>query len=299
MVHRHLLHRTSSHQKDWQVYVKDKMDESPDYHGRNLATRSYGSINDWYEHVLTKHEPLGSICQSANPSQSKKRNAPIEDYSEDEDSKKPRSQSPTYSMDSQSRETTLEKLKAAADALNGRYNPRGFAKPSHNPRTSTPEAEITERVAARATAMVIRGQKELWTANHNGLRVFVDSEKGKARQEIKEAGSETRVSIQRSWDLELQRSRAMLHQLLELIEQATQELRDVQEHRESIRRAEQHCYPLYRFTENDLRDFELLRWAQDLGHLEDMDVRIGEEGSRSIKREEQALPYLNASLASD
>ncbi|KAL8882191.1 MAG: hypothetical protein Q9198_000766 [Flavoplaca austrocitrina] len=181
MAHRHPLHRTSSHQKDWQVYLKDEMDESPDYHGRNLATRSYGSVTDWYEHVLTKHEPLGSICQSANPSQSKKRNAPIEDYSDDQDSKKPRSQSPTYCIDSQSRETTLEKLEAAADALNGRYNPRGFAKPSHNPRKSTPEAEITEQIAARATAMMIQEQNQLWAANRNGLHVFVDSEKSKAR----------------------------------------------------------------------------------------------------------------------
>ncbi|KAL8885173.1 MAG: hypothetical protein Q9192_006690 [Flavoplaca navasiana] len=197
-------------------------------------------------------------------------------------------------MDSQSRKTTLEKLEAAADALNGRYNPRGFAKPSHNPRTSTLEAKITEQVAARATAM-----NELWVANRNGLRVSVDSEKSKARQEIKEAGSETRASIQRSWALELQRSTAMLHELLGLIEQATRELRDVQEHRESIRRAEQHRYLLYRFTENDLCDLEPLRWAQDFGYMEAMDVKIGEEGSRSIKKEEQAFPYLNTSLAFD
>ncbi|KAL9011812.1 MAG: hypothetical protein Q9180_009154, partial [Flavoplaca navasiana] len=163
--------------KDWQAYVKDEMDESPDYHGRDLATRSYGPVDDFYEHVLTKHEPLGSICQSTNPSQSKKRHAPIEGYSEDKDSKKPRSQSPKYSMDSQSRETTLKKLEAAADALNGRFNSGGSTKPSHSPRTSTPEAEITEQVAARATAVVIREQNGLWAANRNGLRVFVDSEK--------------------------------------------------------------------------------------------------------------------------
>lgn len=198
-------------------------------------------------------------------------------------------------MHSQSRETTLERLEAAADALNGRYNPRGSAKPSHNPRTSTLQAEITEQVAARATAMVLRGQNELWAANRNGLCVFVDSEKRKARQEIKEAGFETRASIQRSWDLELQRSTAILHHLLDLIEQATRELRDVQEHHESIRRAEQHHYPLYRFTENDLYELEFLRWAQDFGYLEAMDVRIGEDGSKSIKKEEQAFPYLNTS----
>ncbi|KAL8892848.1 MAG: hypothetical protein Q9215_000212, partial [Flavoplaca cf. flavocitrina] len=66
-------------------------------------------------------------------------------------------------------------------------------------------------------------QNQLWAANRNGLHVFVDSEKSKAKQEIKEAGSETRASIQRSWDLELQRSRAMPHELLDLIEQATQD----------------------------------------------------------------------------
>ncbi|KAL8844026.1 MAG: hypothetical protein Q9176_001721 [Flavoplaca citrina] len=98
------------------------------------------------------------------------------------------------------------KPEAAADALNG-----------------TPEAEITEQVAARATAIVIQEQNQLWAANRNGLHVFVDSEKSKAKQEIKEAGSETRASIQRSWDLELQRSRAMPHELLDLIEQATQD----------------------------------------------------------------------------
>ena len=99
----------------------------------------------------------------------------------------------------------MEKVEGTVDALNGKHNSGRFAKPptSEELRTQTPDK--TKQTAAAGNATVNRTQnalqsvEDMWTANLDGLRRYLESETKKASQKVMDDGAEITAAMEAGW----------------------------------------------------------------------------------------------------
>ncbi|KAL8863520.1 MAG: hypothetical protein Q9178_000201 [Gyalolechia marmorata] len=140
-------------------------------------------------------------------------------------------------------ETSLEKLKGIADALHGRYNPGGFAKPLSKEEMRTHAPEMTEQIAAMGNATVNRTQnalqsvEDMWTANLDGLRRCPESETKKAMQKVMDDGAEITATMEAGRTSAFEVCKKELEQLLAKAVHASRKLEIVAEECESARLA--------------------------------------------------------------
>ncbi|KAL8657386.1 MAG: hypothetical protein Q9226_001967 [Calogaya cf. arnoldii] len=189
MAYRHPSLLASNRHGASEIYTREEMSPGPAFHG---STGRYGSINHPHHaaHGLPLSEPRGSEYLFTNPPTGRERRALFKDDSKYDDAKRPRGGSPQHSMYGRARETTLEGLEAAANALNGTYTPREIVEPSQLKQKNTPEPDPAKQSATTGNTTSAVGSNGMWVVKYDNLRKFLDSGTSQAKHKITEAGSD-------------------------------------------------------------------------------------------------------------